>query len=115
MGQYHQLLTLELTGLTHDLAKHLVTYRFRRFDEPAPLARWTRLAQEMFQTFARAFARHFDQPQGRYRRDAGLHVIVGKSFFQGLDDPAAMIRPFHVHDIADDYAPQLSTAQSSRH
>src|SRR5258708_37328828 len=113
MGQYHQLLTLELTGLTHDLAKHLVTYRFRRFDEPAPLARWTRLAQEMFQTFARAFARHFDQPQGRYRRDAGLHVIVGKSFFQGLDDLAAGVQLVHVDEIDDDDAAQIAQAQLS--
>src|ERR1700674_3239872 len=44
VGQYHQLLTLELARLTHDLTKYLVAHRFRGFDKAFPLASWTRLA-----------------------------------------------------------------------
>jgi hypothetical protein len=31
VSQYHQLLTLELPRLTHDLTKHLVAHRLRSF------------------------------------------------------------------------------------
>jgi hypothetical protein len=114
MRQNHQLLALELARLTHKFTKHLVAHRLRRFDEPPPLAGWTRLAQQVFQTFTCALARHFDQPQGRNRRDAGLHVIVGQRLLQGLDDLAAMLRLLHIDEIDDDDTAQIAQAQLPR-
>src|ERR1700677_3283257 len=85
MGQDHQLPTLELTRLTHDLAKYLVADGLDRLDEPPALARRTSLAQQMFQTFAGAFARHLHEPERRDRGDVGLHVVVRERLLQRLD------------------------------
>src|SRR5256885_11863113 len=48
------------------------TTLFRSLDETTPLARRTRNAQQMFETFACALARHLDQSQRRQAHDMSL-------------------------------------------
>src|SRR6202167_3228480 len=106
-----QLLVVELPRLPHDLAKPLIANRLRRLDVPPPLAGWTSPAQQVFHAFARAFARHFDQAERRYRGNAGLCVIVGQGTLQRLNHLPAMIRLLHVDEIEDDDAAQVAQTQ----
>src|SRR5262249_17271432 len=69
VGEYQQLTARKLSALSHNLAKDLVAHRFRSADETAPLAAWTRLAQQVFQTLAGALAGHLHEPQGREADD----------------------------------------------
>src|SRR5882724_176311 len=114
MGEDHQLLTLELARLTHNFTKYLVAHRFGRLHETPSFTGGTRLAQQMFQTFTRSLARHFDQSQGRYRRDIRLHVIVAQRPLQGLNDLPAMFRLLHVDEVDDDDAAEIAQAQLPR-
>src|SRR5690606_33873405 len=74
--EHQQLLEIELPMLTQDLAKDLVTDRFRGLDETAAFAAWTSLTQHVFQAFARALARHLDQAERRDAHDLALRVIA---------------------------------------
>src|SRR5205823_2534061 len=59
VSEYQQLTTGKLSALSHNFPKNLVAHRFRRADETAPRAAWTRLTQQMFQALAGALAGHF--------------------------------------------------------
>ena len=63
VGEHHQLLAVELARLAQNLAEYLIADGFGCLDEAASLTGWTRLAQHMFQAFARSLARRLD-PSG---------------------------------------------------
>src|SRR5277367_1448934 len=111
MCEDHELPTLELARLTHDLAKYLIANGLGRLDEPSTLARRTSLAHHMFQTFTGSFAGHLHQSERRNRGDVGLHVIIAECFLQPLDHLSAVLGFFHVDEVDDDDAAEIAQAQ----
>jgi hypothetical protein len=66
------------------------------------------------QTFARALARHFDEPQFGNTRDTNFRVIALHGFFERAQHLAAMFGIFHVDEIDDDDAAEIAHAQLPR-
>src|SRR5215469_13746805 len=114
MGEYQQLTAGELSALSHNLAKDLVAHRFRSADEAAPLAAWTRLAQQVFQTLAGALAGHLHQPQRREADDVGLGAVTGESAFERGEHRAPVRLVAHVDEVDDDDAAEISQPQLPR-
>src|SRR5207302_1051484 len=88
VSEYQQLTTGKLSALSHNFPKNLVAHRFRRADEPAPHAAWTRLTQQMFQALAGALAGHFHEPERREAHDVRLGAITGQRPLEGAQHGA---------------------------
>src|SRR5256885_15790157 len=87
------------------------TTLFRSLDETTPLARRTRNAEQMFETFACALARHLDQTQGRQAHDMSLRAITRKRALQRGQHLTAMRLIVHIDEVDDDDAAEIAQAQ----
>src|SRR5256885_11858482 len=114
VSEYQQLTTGKLSALSHNFPKNLVAHRFRRADEPAPRAAWTRLTQQMFQALAGALAGHFHQPERREAHDVRLGAITGQRPLEGAEHGAAVRLIAHVDEVDDDDAAEIAQPQLPR-
>src|SRR5205823_6407710 len=114
VSEYQQLTTGKLSALSHNFPKNLVAHRFRRADETAPRAAWTRLTQQMFQALAGALAGHFHEPERREAHDVGLGAIRGQRPLEGAEHRAAVRLIAHVDEVDDDDAAEIAQPQLPR-
>src|SRR5579864_4601638 len=114
MRQYQQLAAGELPTLSHNLPKDLVAHRFRSTDEAAPLAAWTRLAQQVFQALAGALACHLDESERREADDVCLGAVAGERTLERSQHRAPVRLIAHVDEVDDDDAPQVAQPQLPR-
>src|SRR5256886_2290820 len=114
VSEYQQLTTGKLSALSHNFPKNLVAHRFRRADEPAPHAAWTRLTQQMFQALAGALAGHFHEPERREAHDVRLGAITGQRPLEGAQHGAPVRLIAHVDEVDDDDAAEIAQPQLPR-
>ena len=61
----------------------------------------------MLQTFARALAGHFDQPERRHRGYLVACVILGHRLLEHLQNIVAVPRLLHIDEIDNDDAAEI--------
>src|SRR5215469_3436511 len=114
MGEYQQLTAGELSALSHNLAKDLVAHRFRSADEAAPLAAWTRLAQQVFQTLAGALAGHLHQSQRREAHAVSLSAVARERALERRQHGSPVGLIAHIDEVDDDDAPEIAQTELAR-
>src|SRR3546814_4758567 len=80
-------------------------------DRAAAVAGRTRLAQDVPERFAGALARHLDQAERRERMDLRAGVIGCQRTFQRTQRLGTMILGFHVDEIENDDAAEITQSQ----
>ena len=96
------------TRLAQDFAEDLVADGFGGFDRAATVADTAGLAENVFQAFARALARHFDQPERGNLADLGLGMILVEIFLQRPEHLALVILVLHVDEVDDDDTAEIA-------
>ena len=111
MRQYQCAVKLELSRLANDFSEDFETNSLGTHYEASTFAGWTVFTQDMLQTFARSFARHFDEPERRNWRDLMARMILGHRLLQLLQNILPVIRGFHVDKIDNNNTAQVPQSQ----
>src|SRR6266705_3578589 len=113
-GEDAELACVDLPRLAQDFAQDLVAHGLRGLDHAAPAAARAGLAQHVLERFAGALARHLDQPQSREAVHADPGAVARERLVQFGEDRGTVFRAFHVDEVDDDDAAEISQAQLAR-
>lgn len=108
MRENQDLFEIELTRLPDDFAEDFETHCFCRHNEAATIATRAVLTQDMLQALPGSFARHFNEPERRYRGDLVAGVIARQRVLEHMQHIAAVVFLFHVDKIDNDNSTQIS-------
>lgn len=113
-GDHAEFARVELPRLTQDLAQDVVAHGTRRFHLALALAGRARFAQHVRERFARALARHLDEPELREAVDRHARAVARQRLLQLGQHRVAMLGVLHVDEVDDDDPAEVAQPQLPR-